>query len=548
MADTSIPPPFRPGSLVGGKYRIDRVMAQGGMGVVLAAHHVGLNHRVALKGLLPHRSRPVDAARFLREARAAVRIESEHVVKVFDVGVEDGHPYLAMERLEGRDLGDELRARGALPVEEAVDCVLQALDAVNEAHALGIVHRDLKPSNLFLAQRADGSRIVKVLDFGIAKASSDDLGLESIDQTASDAFVGSPMFAAPEQLRGRDAVDARTDIWALGVVLYLLITGRPPFAGESVSALFAAILSDDPAPMRAARSDVPDALEALVRRCLARNPADRLPSAAALAEELAAFSGPFGASALARVRRLAARATLPPAAIATPDGSARAARAASADDGRSAGSLAASSASSSSSSSSSLDLAFLPTEVALDTGSAAPIATAVAPERTATDDASVHAVRPRRSPTDAGGRNSRTTRIAVAVMLSASAASVWWIVERGDEERAAIRAADVDVAAMADVWGAADRAEPADAGAQADDVGGARGVVASRLADAEATSPAPAPAPAPALAPSADRARSSPVDAGPARGSSPPRAPAGKGPTPSRPPPDLPPEVFESWK
>src|SRR6266542_4042743 len=164
--------PVSEGDLLAGKYRVERVLGGGGMGVVVAAHHLQLARRVALKFLLPEAcSQPGSVERFLREARSAAQIGSEHVARVSDVGtLETGAPYMVMEYLKGDDLSQVLKTRGRLPLQEALDYVLQACEAVAEAHAIGIVHRDLKPANLFLTQRADGSPLVKVLDFGISKA------------------------------------------------------------------------------------------------------------------------------------------------------------------------------------------------------------------------------------------------------------------------------------------------------------------------------------------------------------------------------------------
>src|SRR5258707_10608842 len=181
--------------VIAAKYRVERILGRGGMGVVVAAWHLELDQRVALKFLLPELVERGDAAeRFRREARAAARIKSEHVARVIDVGNWEGNaPYMVMEYLDGRDLGSELRDRGSLPIQDCVDYVLQAIEAVAEAHALGIVHRDLKPENLFLARRVDGSRTIKVLDFGISKS----IVLGSVDQpslTRTSTIMGSPFY------------------------------------------------------------------------------------------------------------------------------------------------------------------------------------------------------------------------------------------------------------------------------------------------------------------------------------------------------------------
>src|SRR5215471_9452446 len=259
----------RENDVIAGKYRVERIIGRGGMGVVVAAWHLELDQRVALKFLMPELvERGESAERFRREARAAARIKSEHVVRVLDVGNWDGNaPYMVMEYLDGRDLSAELRERGQLTARECVDYVLQAIEAVAEAHALGIVHRDLKPENLFLSKRADGSRTVKVLDFGISKTimlgSSEE---QSLTQTAT--IMGSPFYMSPEQMRAPRNVDARSDIWALGAILYDLLAGQPPYVAETIPQLCTMMLESDPAPLREIRPEVPPELEAVVARCL----------------------------------------------------------------------------------------------------------------------------------------------------------------------------------------------------------------------------------------------------------------------------------------
>jgi len=207
---------LREGDLLAGKYRIDRVLGQGGMGLVLAAFHLELEQPVAVKVLHPELAERGDAAApFRREARAAAKIKSEHVVRVLDVGTLDGGgAYMVMEYLEGNDLSEEMQRRGQLPVYETLDFMLQACEAVSEAHIAGIIHRDLKPANLFLSRRPDCSRVAKVLDFGISKSvvpgSTSDPSL-----TITSTIMGSPLYMSPEQMRSAKHVDARTDIWSL---------------------------------------------------------------------------------------------------------------------------------------------------------------------------------------------------------------------------------------------------------------------------------------------------------------------------------------------
>jgi len=277
--------PYQTGSVLAGKYRIERVLGAGAMGVVVAALHLSLERRVAVKFLLPTAVKnPEAVARFTREGRAAAKIQSEHVAKVLDVGeVEGGSPYIVMEYLEGCDLATVLEQHGPMPVGEAVDAVLQACEALAEAHALGIVHRDLKPANLFRTHRADGSPITKVLDFGLSKAHRPgELAL-----TRSAATMGSPRYMSPEQIRSARDVDARSDIWALGVILYELLAGQAPFRGEGPTELAAKIIEDQPRSLREPRPDVAESLESVIFRCLAKSPAERWGDVAALARALA---------------------------------------------------------------------------------------------------------------------------------------------------------------------------------------------------------------------------------------------------------------------
>ena len=301
-------PLLEPGVVLAGKYRVERVLGQGGMGVVLAAHHLQLGQRVALKFLLPEVCTSGEAvARFLREARAAVQIESEHVARVVDVGtLEGGSPYMVMEYLEGSDLGDVLQKRGPMPLQLAVSYVLEAMEAVAEAHALGMVHRDLKPSNLFLARRRDGSFIVKVLDFGISKATQDSQG-PSASMTSTTAVMGSPLYMSPEQVRSSKDVDARADIWSLGVILHELLSGRTPFHGETMTAVLAMIAADPPPPLRSVRPDLSPAIEAVVLRCLNKDRNQRFQNVAELAYALAPFAGPEAQGPVDRISKVLGR-------------------------------------------------------------------------------------------------------------------------------------------------------------------------------------------------------------------------------------------------
>lgn len=312
MTDTESSAPVRVGQVLAGKYRVERVIAVGGMGVVVEALHLDLDTRVALKFL---RAEASDATgdnleRFLREGRAAAKLKSEHVARVMDVGrLAGGEPYMVMEFLQGRDLARVIETEGALPCDLAVSYILQACEAIAEAHAAGIVHRDLKPSNLFLTSRADGSPQVKVLDFGISKMAQPE-GLAKKDITTTRELLGSPGYMSPEQVRSMKNVDTRTDIWALGLILYELLTGEPPFDAESLPALFAAIASDPPIPLRARRPDLSPHLDMIIMRCLSKEPSSRFPTVAELATALAPYATPEEQSLVARIVRMQSSAGL----------------------------------------------------------------------------------------------------------------------------------------------------------------------------------------------------------------------------------------------
>jgi serine/threonine-protein kinase len=301
------------------KYRVERVLGQGGMGYVVAAMHLQLEQRVAVKILMPELCEHREAVeRFLREARAAVRIQSEHVARVLDVGtMQDGSPFMVMEFLSGRDLARELDARGTLPIKEAVHYLLQACEAVAEAHALGIVHRDLKPANLFLTQRSDGSPLVKVLDFGVAKAIAQD-AVQMPSLTESQSVIGSPQYMSPEQVRNPKGVDFRTDVWSLGIVLHELLAGATPFEGDTPFSLLAAIVSDPPRILRVKRPDASEQLEAVIAKCLAKNPAQRYASVAELADALAPHAPESALASIRRISRITRSNPAPPNAVTMP--------------------------------------------------------------------------------------------------------------------------------------------------------------------------------------------------------------------------------------
>ena len=269
------------------------------MGIVVAATHLELGHRVAIKLLRDEMAaNPTVVERFLREARSVVQLRTEHVCRVMDVGrLDTGEPYIVMELLEGSDLG-RVVATQPLPAATAVEYVLQACVALAEAHAAGIVHRDLKPANLFVTRRPDGGPLIKVLDFGIAKAMTE----AGAQLTHSHSILGSPGYIAPEQLQSARDVDVRTDIWALGVTLYQLLSARLPFHRPNATEMAVRIMTDEPDPL-----DVDPALRRVVLRCLEKVRDQRYPDVAALAIELVPFGGPAARALAASVGQVARR-------------------------------------------------------------------------------------------------------------------------------------------------------------------------------------------------------------------------------------------------
>ena len=301
--------PVEIGEMLAGKYRVERILGHGGMGVVVAATHVQLNQHVAIKFLLPDALANSDVvARFQREARAAVKIQSEHVARVIDVGtLESGAPYMVMEYLEGADLSQKIASSGAVTVHEAVRYLLEACEALAEAHHAGIVHRDLKPANLFLARRADKTSIVKVLDFGISKSSVGGGG----GITSTQAVMGSPYYMSPEQLMSAKHVDARSDIWSLGIVLHEALVGVPPYSGESIAEIVAQILQAPAPSVRAKRPDVPPEIDRIIATCLAKDPNARYRDVGALARDLAGLI-PDGTRSMDRIARVLGTSVSPP--------------------------------------------------------------------------------------------------------------------------------------------------------------------------------------------------------------------------------------------
>ena len=287
--------PLDVGDVLAKKYRLERLVGEGGTGVVVAARHVQLDRLVAIKFLRTALASDEIRLRFEREARAIGQIESEHVVLVLDVGtLDDGHsPYMVMEYLEGKDLAKTLKEDGPLSIEDSVDCMLQVCEALEGAHAQGIVHRDLKPANLFLTRRDDGGPHIKVVDFGISKILDPkvlrgDKGPK--EMTNAFTVLGSPRYMAPEQLRNSKDVDGRADLWSIGAVLFQLLSGSSPFEADNNIHVSLAVLTKEPALLRSVAPHVPAELEAVVNRCLTKDREGRFQSA----RELAAALSPFG--------------------------------------------------------------------------------------------------------------------------------------------------------------------------------------------------------------------------------------------------------------
>jgi len=276
LVDSSL----REGDLVGGKYRIERRLGIGGMGEVVAARHITIGAKVAIKILLSEMLQyPEVLQRFTREARAACALQSDHVCRTTDVGeLKNGAPYIVMELLGGMNLSEYIMHRGPMPEHVAIGFALQALDAISEAHEHGIVHRDLKPVNLFLARRGS-CVVVKVLDFGIATSrnATDDVRL-----TKTHALLGTASYMSPEQIRAARAVDARSDVWAMGVTLYELVSGRLPFIGENALAIAYLIAAEPHPPL----TNVSAQFAAIIDRSLAKDPGRRFQTAAEFAAAL----------------------------------------------------------------------------------------------------------------------------------------------------------------------------------------------------------------------------------------------------------------------
>lgn len=296
-----------PGSVLAGRYVVEDLVGRGGMGVVFAVRHVSLGTRFAVKLMLPDVAADEElSVRFLREARAASAITSDHVVKIFDVGrLDDGSLFIVMELLRGHDLEHELRARGSLPADEVARYGVQISDALAEAHLRGIVHRDLKPANLFLVDRGPEPPLLKILDFGISKTSALDRGVgDEPTLTVTDATLGSPKYMSPEQLRSPKHVDGRSDMWSVGVILYRALTGRLPFTADTLGEYITKVLTDRPDPFTDLDASIPKELRMAVSSCLVADLARRCPGARAMLHDLSPLAREEAHTAIARLASL----------------------------------------------------------------------------------------------------------------------------------------------------------------------------------------------------------------------------------------------------
>jgi eukaryotic-like serine/threonine-protein kinase len=283
------PPGIQAGDVIANRYRLDEVVGRGGMGVVVAARHLELDERVAVKFMSPDALSDTEAiARFDREVKAAARIKSEYVARVYDAGkLGDGRRFMVLEYLEGEDLSARVQRDGPLEPEQAIRFLLQACSALLEAHGLGIIHRDLKPANLRVVRRTDGSEIVKVLDFGIMKRMPGSRTETDAHETQPGTIVGTPYYTSPEQLRGSTHVDARSDVWSMGATLFELLTGSPPFGGKTYPQIIANVLEATPNSLRALRPGLSEDLENIAMKCLEKQPEARYGSLIELAKDLA---------------------------------------------------------------------------------------------------------------------------------------------------------------------------------------------------------------------------------------------------------------------
>lgn len=286
--------PYPVGSIIADKYRVEKVLGKGGMGIVLAARHIKLDEAVAIKLMLQDDLfNQHSVERFLREARACVKLKNnEHIARVSDVDtLSSGLPYMVMELLDGYDLDKLLKERGVLQIHDACSYLIQACRALDEAHRLGIIHRDLKPQNLFLTRRRDGSTCLKVLDFGISKHTLADESV-SIDLTRPTDVLGSLYYMSPEQARSSRKVVPQSDIYSLGAVLYKLLTGRAPFPKKAVLDAYEALFNEAPPPPSKIRKEIPPKLESIILCCLDKQVDRRYANVAELMRALTPFTVP----------------------------------------------------------------------------------------------------------------------------------------------------------------------------------------------------------------------------------------------------------------
>ncbi|WP_437586302.1 serine/threonine-protein kinase [Sorangium sp. So ce1000] len=298
MSDEEGVVPVHCGEVIADRYRVERLLGIGGMGAVVAARHLSLGELVAVKFMRPeHCGNAALLRRFQREARGMFRLKTEHVPRIYDLGALAPRPgialpvpYIVMEHLSGNDLRSIVERRGRLPVDEAAEYVRQACVALTEAHALGMVHRDLKPANLFLTYRTDGTPLVKVLDFGVAKFTCAKPEHDGLEMTTARSVMGSRRYMAPEQMLTPKDIDLRADLWALGVVLYQLVSGTLPFGAETLEQFVLVVSEQAPRPLGNACADLPEGFEEIVMRCLEKDRTRRPASARELAAALAPFA------------------------------------------------------------------------------------------------------------------------------------------------------------------------------------------------------------------------------------------------------------------
>jgi serine/threonine-protein kinase len=288
------------GKTIGGKYVVRSVLGEGGMGAVFEAEHLTIGRSVAVKVLHPSQARKKDAVRrFHQEARAAGAIGHPNICEVYDLGtLEDGSPYLVMEKLVGETLADRIAAEGGLPFEDVIDILTQVLSGLVAAHEKNIVHRDIKPENVFLTRRVGCPPICKLLDFGVSKMiATSGSKEEDLELTRTGMVMGTPYYMSPEQARGDRNLDARVDLYACGVILYEALTGKRPFTAANYNALLLQILSNKPRPARELRPALPAGFDTVIAKAMARNRDDRYPGAADFQKDLQTLRDRYGVGA-----------------------------------------------------------------------------------------------------------------------------------------------------------------------------------------------------------------------------------------------------------